>query len=111
MPLNTRRLREQRTDMNRQQDFELNRRRVDKAARRGMSISGSYPSDISRQLGISRNTVYRWLNRWEEEGYLGDRPRLGGPKATTREQDRSKLSEAEGDHFMNAKALREQLHL
>src|SRR5687767_3992865 len=41
-------------------------------------LSGNYnPTDLGRRYGISRESVYKWLERFEELGWagLGDRPR------------------------------------
>lgn len=102
--------------MNRRPDnMEANRRRIERATSRGiivgMSMGGRNPTEIAAQLGVSRSTVYRWKNRWEEEGYLGDKPRSGCPRSTTRDQDRQILEIAERDHFTNAEIIKEQLHL
>ncbi|KAK4326440.1 hypothetical protein Pmani_003042 [Petrolisthes manimaculis] len=32
-------------------------------------------SEIARDLGLTRQTVQRWLTRWEKSGNLEDRPR------------------------------------
>lgn len=31
-------------------------------------LAGHRPGDVARQLGISRQTVYKWLRRWRTEG-------------------------------------------
>ena len=47
------------------------------------SAAGDAGNTISAQLGVSRPTVSRWLDRYEAEGITGlvaDRPRAGRPK-------------------------------
>lgn len=44
-------------------------------------------SEISRALGLCRNTVTKWIRRYEEEGHVTTRPRSGRPRITTMEQD------------------------
>ncbi|KAK4313490.1 hypothetical protein Pmani_015170 [Petrolisthes manimaculis] len=43
--------------------------------------------EISRLLGISRDTVRLWVRRYQEEGHVFTRPRPGGPRVTTPEED------------------------
>src|SRR4051794_3955592 len=49
---------------------------------------GQRPSQVARQLGLSRPTVYTWIHRFNEQGLhgLGDRPRAGRPHTYTAEQ-------------------------
>ena len=49
----------------------------------GMRDAGLTHSEIAREFGISRTTVYLWLRRWEEEGNLKDQIRSGSPKIAT----------------------------
>ncbi|KAK3875814.1 hypothetical protein Pcinc_019334 [Petrolisthes cinctipes] len=52
------------------------RRAVERGRIIGMREAGYSISDISRDLGLTRQTVQRWLTRWEESGNLEDRPRV-----------------------------------
>ncbi|KAK3879568.1 hypothetical protein Pcinc_015855 [Petrolisthes cinctipes] len=58
---------------------------------RGMVIgryhAGKSYSQISREMGLSRNTVKAWVRRYEEEGHVRTRPRPGRPRVTTPQQD------------------------
>ncbi|KAK3886989.1 hypothetical protein Pcinc_004224 [Petrolisthes cinctipes] len=58
---------------------------------RGMVIgryhAGQSYSQISREMGLSRNTVKAWVRRYEEEGHVRTRPRPGRPRVTTPQQD------------------------
>src|SRR5512143_248646 len=49
---------------------------------------GRRPSQVSRDLGISRPTVYSWIHRFNDQGLRGldDRPRSGRPHTYTAEQ-------------------------
>jgi transposase len=52
------------------------------------SADGISGNEIAATVGVSRITVLRWLNRYEEEGItavLGDRPRSGRPRRITPE--------------------------
>lgn len=53
----------------------------------GLREGGASIRAISLPLGISKSTVERWLQRWEESGDL--RNRAGGrpPRRTTPEDD------------------------
>ncbi|KAK8721951.1 hypothetical protein OTU49_017498, partial [Cherax quadricarinatus] len=76
-----------------------------------MSERGFSPMDIARRLGISRHTVYTWLNRWEEDRNLYDRARSGAPKKTSAEQDESIKEAAVTNPSTNAMKIREKLNL
>jgi transposase len=49
---------------------------------------GRRPSQVAKDLGLSRPTVYTWIHRFDEQGLLGlgDRPRAGRPHTYTAEQ-------------------------
>src|SRR3954454_4114270 len=50
--------------------------------------AGRRPSQVAKDLGISRPTVYTWIHRFNEQGLHGleDRPRAGRPHTYTAEQ-------------------------
>lgn len=72
---------------------------------------GFSPAEISRDLDISRATVYRWLARWHEDNTLQDRYRSGGPRRTTSDQDQSLWEAASSNPQTNAVALKKKLKL
>lgn len=39
-------------------------------------LAGHRPGEVAKQLGVSRQTVYKWVRRWRTEGWAGllDRP-------------------------------------
>jgi transposase len=49
---------------------------------------GRRPSQVAKDLGLSRPTVYTWIHRFNEQGTHGleDRPRAGRPHTYTAEQ-------------------------
>ncbi|KAG7161021.1 putative helix-turn-helix HTH_28 domain containing protein 8, partial [Homarus americanus] len=49
----------------------------------GYHEAGKGLREISRLLGISRDTVRLWVRRYEEEGHVLTRPRPGRPRVTT----------------------------
>ena len=42
-----------------------------------LSSEGYQVKDLAEVLGISANTIYGWLNRWEKKGVVGLRDRAG----------------------------------
>lgn len=77
----------------------------------GMHESGKTASEISRELGVTKDTVYLWIRRWQEEGTLADRRRQGRPRETTDDQDEAIKEAAERNSFTNAVAVAQDLNL
>lgn len=52
------------------------------------ALEGATVEEIAVRLHLARNTVYRWLHRFEARGLAGleDQPREGRPPTYTREQ-------------------------
>lgn len=73
--------------------------------------SGLSATDIAKELGISRPTVYRWLRRWEEEGNLKDKPRPEIPRKISREEDQRIRNAVANYPFSHAVGVREELQL
>lgn len=68
----------------------LPKREVERARIVLLSADGKRNAEIRAALGVSRTKVQRWLDRYEESGSVGvrtDRPRSGGPKTITAEQE------------------------
>ncbi len=42
-----------------------------------LSSEGYQVKDLAEVLGVSTNTIYDWLNRWEKKGAVGLRDRAG----------------------------------
>lgn len=40
-------------------------------------VGGQSARSIARETGASVSTVYRWIRRWEQEGNVHTRPRVG----------------------------------
>src|SRR3954465_14557213 len=57
---------------------------------------GRRPSQVAKDLGLSRPTVYTWIHRFNEQGLRGleDRPRSGRPHTYTAEQRAEVLAAA-----------------
>lgn len=62
-------------------------------------------SQITREMGISRNTVKKWIKRHEEEGDVSTRSRSGRPRTTTRAQDASLVAAATAAPFKTSATL------
>ena len=77
----------------------------------GMRETGMSYKQIARELGISLPTVRLWCRRWEESGNLNDRPRAGGPRKTTLDEDRAITEVATQSPLTNAVAIRDTLNL
>lgn len=62
-------------------------RRVERARIVLGSADGKSGYDLARELGISRPTIQRWLDRYEADGIRGldDQPRSGRPRSVTSE--------------------------
>ncbi|XP_063388038.1 uncharacterized protein LOC134673927 [Cydia fagiglandana] len=58
-------------------------------------------TDIVNELGIARNTVYLWLERWEQEGGLNNHVSFRRPRSTTRLQDVNIIEKARNERFIN----------
>ncbi|KAK4300057.1 hypothetical protein Pmani_027714 [Petrolisthes manimaculis] len=85
------------------------RRAVERGRIIGMREAGHSISEIARDLGLTRQTVQRWLTRWEESGNLEDRQRSGRPKMTSAEDTAGIRAAVERNPFTNSVSVREQL--
>ena len=66
---------------------------------------------IARELGLSRNTVHRWVVRFQETGRVDNNPRSGAPRVTTAQQDQELLETVRRQPVTNARALHRELQL
>ena len=53
------------------------RRAVERGRIVGMREAGHSISDIARELGLTRQTIQRWISRWHTSGNLKDQRRYG----------------------------------
>ena len=92
--------------MNREQENLVQRGRIVGLHEAGMSISA-----IANEVGMKRDTVSRWIKRWNESGDLRDKPRSGCPRKTTREQDEAIANEARNQPITNARIIKNVLNI
>ncbi|KAK4328864.1 hypothetical protein Pmani_000754 [Petrolisthes manimaculis] len=60
----------------------------------GMWEAGMPLPAIAHELGVSRQTVWRWVQRWQEEGVLMTKPKSGRPKVTNRQEEQQIITTA-----------------
>ncbi len=46
-------------------------------------LAGHRPGEVAKQLGVSRQTVYKWVRRWRAEGEAGLADRSSRPHRRT----------------------------
>lgn len=68
----------------------------------GMHESGKTASEVSREFGVTKDIVYLWIRRRQEEGNLADRRRQGRPREATEDQGEAIKEATEGNSFTNA---------
>jgi transposase len=47
-------------------------------------LAGHRPGEVAKQLGVSRQTVYKWVRRWRAEGAAGLVDRSSRPQSMPR---------------------------
>ena len=67
----------------------------------GMHQSGKSITEIAFKMGVCRNVVSKWINRWEEAD-LRDLPRSGCLRKTSQEEDQAIITEANRNSLTNA---------
>lgn len=92
--------------MNRQEEKIFQRGQIIGMRRAGMSIAA-----ISTELAITKSTVRRWCQRWEETGNVTDEARCGRPRKTSPADNRSILESATQSPLQTAVAIRNELQL
>ncbi|XP_037794107.1 uncharacterized protein LOC119589581 [Penaeus monodon] len=60
----------------------------------GLWEAGKSKVEISRQLGVHRTTVHKWIKRWRQEGSLKTKHRCGRPQVTSHKQNRAIVERA-----------------
>jgi transposase InsO family protein len=71
-------------------------------------LAGHKPSEVAKQLGVSRQTVHKWVRRFREEGLAGLADRSSRPLTSPRrtsEHTAARIVRARLDHFAGAVAL------
>jgi transposase InsO family protein len=71
-------------------------------------LAGHKPSEVAKQLGVSRQTVHKWVRRFTEEGSAGLVDRSSRPRTSPRrvsERVEARIIRARLDHFAGAQAL------
>lgn len=74
----------------------------------GMWKAGKNISEIARETGVTRKTVRRWVQRYQESGRMRDAPRPGRPRVTSTEDDARILAHIRDHPFTNAAATKER---
>ena len=49
--------------------------------------TGSTQCDVTGELGVSQSVISRLVHRFRDTGSVGERPRSGAPRGTTRNDD------------------------
>ena len=49
--------------------------------------TGSTQCDVAGELGVSQSVISRLVHRFRDTGSVGERPRSGAPRGTTRNDD------------------------
>ena len=49
--------------------------------------AGGSPTDVAKLFGISRQSLYKIVSKYEEDGSLKNRPRSGRPRVTNPQTD------------------------
>jgi transposase InsO family protein len=55
-------------------------------------LAGHRPGEVAKQLGVSRQTVYKWLRRWRAEGQAGLGDRSSRPHSMPRRTSAEKTA-------------------
>jgi transposase InsO family protein len=71
-------------------------------------MAGHRPGEVAKQLGVSRQTVHKWVRRFREEGLAGLVDRSSRPRTSPRRVSaatEARIVKARLDHFAGARAL------
>jgi transposase InsO family protein len=56
-------------------------------------LAGHRPGEVAKQLGVSRQTVYKWVRRWRAEGEAGLTDRSSRPRRMPRKTSPERVAE------------------
>ena len=76
-----------------------------------MHQSGKFITYISFEIGVCRNTVFKWINRCEETGDLRDLQRNGCPQKTSQEENQAIITKASRNLLTNAVIIKNTLNI
>jgi transposase len=71
-------------------------------------LAGHRPGEVAKQLGVSRQTVYKWVRRWRSEGEAGLADRSSRPHSmprTTAPETTERILAARVEHHAGAVRL------
>ena len=77
-------------------------------------LAGHKPGEVAKQVGVSRQTVYKWVRRFKEEGSAGLADRSSRPHTSptkTSVKVVARITAARVKHFAGPVALSALLHL
>lgn len=77
----------------------------------GMYEVGTSLSEISRIIGITRQSVQKWVRRWEGGEAIRARPRSGRPRCTTTDENEQIVETARREPVTNAVKITQDLGL
>ena len=71
----------------------------------GMLRCGRNAREVGRVLGVSYAIVYRWWNRWLQEGHIKRREGSGRPRKTTKRTDAKLVLACKRERFQSVPRL------
>ena len=71
--------------------------------------TGSTQCDVAGELGVSQNVISRLVHRFRDTGSVGERPRSGAPRGTTRNDDQYLRTYALRNRDLTAPVLQSRL--
>jgi len=66
------------------------------------------PTEIAKEVNVSKCTVKYWIRRFQETGDVEDMPRGGCPRKTTEKEDEMILALHDGDKDATAKEIKSE---
>lgn len=77
----------------------------------GMHEVGTSVSEISQRIGITRQSVQKWVRRWEAGEAIRAKPRSGRPRCTTTHENEQIVETARREPVTNAVKITQYLGL